>query len=122
MYLEQIQAAPALRMELLPAAVRVDGEYIPEMGGWSLPPEAFSDISLAVSVVVWWVFDVALFLLAVPFVPFLFRRGSGGGGGDRVDGTAARRPPERTCPECGFATRNPAFDHCPRDGTELRQR
>jgi hypothetical protein len=70
--------------------------------------------SLAVSVALWWVFDVALFFLAVPFVPFLFRRG-----GDDADD---RRPPERTCPECGFSTRTPGFEHCPRDGTELETR
>ncbi|MDH5019822.1 hypothetical protein [Halobacterium rubrum] len=71
-------------------------------------------VSLAVSIVLWQVFDVALFLLAVPFVPFLFRRA----GGDSED-AASRRPTERTCPECGFSTRNPEFAHCPRDGTEL---
>jgi len=64
--------------------------------------------SLAVSVVVWQVFDVALFFLAVPFVPFLFR-----GRGDR--------PPVRECPECGFRTRDDGFDFCPRDGTELER-
>lgn len=68
-------------------------------------------VSLAVSVVLWWVFDVALFLLAVPFVPFLFRR----------RGADDDRPPVRTCPECGFSTRNPSFEHCPRDGTRLRR-
>ena len=65
--------------------------------------------SLVGSVVLWQVFDIALFLLAVPFVPFLFRDG----------GSTARRPPARTCPECGFSTRNAEFEHCPRDGTNL---
>jgi hypothetical protein len=73
-------------------------------------------VSLAVSVVLWQVFDVALFLLAVPFVPFLFGRG----GDDRGD-DASRHPTERTCPECGFSTRNPEFEHCPRDGAELER-
>ncbi|SEW30168.1 hypothetical protein [Halobacterium jilantaiense] len=68
-------------------------------------------VSLAVSAVLWWYFDVALFLLAVPFVPFLFR--SRGGDDDR--------PSVRSCPECGFRTRNPSFEHCPRDGTRLRE-
>jgi len=68
-------------------------------------------LSLAASLVIWWVFDVGLFFLAVPFVPFLFRRR---GGDDAVD-----RPPVRTCPECGFSTRDPSFDYCPRDGAEL---
>lgn len=66
-------------------------------------------VSLAASVAIWWVFDVALFFLAVPFVPFLFR--------SRSDDD---RPPVRTCPECGFSTRTPSFQHCPRDGTRLR--
>lgn len=67
-------------------------------------------VSLAVSFVVWRVFDVAVFFLAVPFVPFLFRR--------RVD-DGDDRPAVRTCPECGFSTRNQSFEHCPRDGTRL---
>jgi len=71
-------------------------------------------VSLAVSVALWWYFDVALFFLAVPFVPFLFRRT-----GDRDDN---RRPPERRCPECGFRTRDTSFSYCPRDGTELETR
>jgi hypothetical protein len=66
-------------------------------------------LSLVASAVLWWYFDVALFFLAVPFVPFLFR---GRGGSDD-------RPPVRTCPECGFGTRDPSFEHCPRDGTAL---
>ncbi|MFC3476906.1 hypothetical protein [Halobacterium litoreum] len=64
--------------------------------------------SLAVSVVLWQVFDVALFFLAVPFVPFLFR--------SRDD-----RPSVRECPACGFRTRDAGFDYCPRDGTELER-
>jgi hypothetical protein len=68
-------------------------------------------VSLAASVAIWWFFDVALFLLAVPFVPFLFR--SRGGADDR--------PSVRTCPECGFSTRNQSFEHCPRDGTKLQR-
>jgi hypothetical protein len=68
--------------------------------------------SLAVSVVLWQVFDVALFFLAIPFVPFLFRSRDGDGG----------EPPVRECPECGFRTRDNGFTYCPRDGTELRER
>ncbi|MFB6071586.1 MAG: hypothetical protein ABEJ88_01310 [Halobacterium sp.] len=66
--------------------------------------------SLAVSFVLWQVFGVPLFFLAVPFVPFLFRK--------RSD----QRPPVRECSECGFRTRDPDFEYCPRDGTELETR
>ncbi|WP_435064735.1 hypothetical protein [Halobaculum sp. EA56] len=69
--------------------------------------------SLAVSVAAWVYFDTLLVFLVVPFVPLLFR-GLTGGDGDR--------PPERTCPECGFTTRSPEANFCPRDGTELRER
>ena len=67
-------------------------------------------LSLLLSVVVWYVFDVALFFLAVPFVPFLFRSR-----GDRSE------PPVWTCSQCGFRTRDPDFDFCPRDGTRLER-
>ena len=70
-------------------------------------------LSLLVSVVVWYVFDVALFFLAVPFVPFLFRSRS-----DRSDNT---EPTTWACPQCGFRTRDPDFDYCPRDGTRLER-
>lgn len=63
--------------------------------------------SLAVSIVLWIVFDVPAFLVVVPFVPFLFRRGE-------------RRPP-RECPVCGFRTRDEAFEYCPRDGHRLEE-
>ena len=61
--------------------------------------------SLAVSLVLWVVFGVPAFLVVVPFVPFLFRRGD--------------QPPVRGCPVCGYRTRDPGFDHCPRDGHRL---
>ena len=60
--------------------------------------------SVAVSIAVWVVFDVAAFFLIVPFVPILARR--------------ARRP-VRECPRCGFRTRDPRDEYCPRDGSEL---
>ncbi|MDL0122362.1 MULTISPECIES: hypothetical protein [Halobacterium] len=65
--------------------------------------------SLAVSVVAWQVFDLPVFVLAVPFVPFLFRRRRG----------ERSSPRTRRCPECGFTTRTPSVTHCPHDGTEL---
>lgn len=64
--------------------------------------------SIALSVVLWRVFDTLVFLLFVPFVPFLLR-----GRGGRPE------PARRRCPTCGFQTRDPAFEFCPRDGTEL---
>ncbi len=67
--------------------------------------------SLAVSVVAWVVFDVALLFLAVPLVPLLFRRR-----GDDDE------PPVYECSTCGFRTRDPEFDYCPRDGTRLEER
>lgn len=63
--------------------------------------------SLLISVVAWVVFDFPFLFLFVPFVPFLIRRGGTG------------TPPPRRCPECGFSTRNPEFDYCPRDGARL---
>jgi len=67
--------------------------------------------SLAVSVVAWVVFDVALLFLAVPLVPLLFRRR-----GDDAEPTVYE------CPDCGFRTREPEFSYCPRDGTLLEER
>ncbi|MXR19427.1 hypothetical protein [Halobacterium bonnevillei] len=67
--------------------------------------------SLLVSVVVWKVFGVGLFFLAVPFVPLLFRERS-----------SDSEPTVHECPECGFRTRTPDFEYCPRDGTRLRRR
>lgn len=66
-------------------------------------------VSLGVSVAAWVYFDTLLVFLLVPFVPFLFRRSS-------------NRSPERRCRVCGFASRNPDYEHCPRDGTRLTER
>jgi hypothetical protein len=63
--------------------------------------------SLALSVVLWVVFGVPAFLAVVPFVPFVFRRGD--------------CSPVRECPVCGFRTRDPEFEHCPRDGHRLER-
>jgi len=68
-------------------------------------------VSLAVSVVAWVVFDVAVFFLAVPLLPLLFRqRGSD------------NEPAVYECPDCDFRTRDPEFAYCPRDGSPLRER
>lgn len=67
-------------------------------------------LSLLLSFVLWQVFDIALFFLAVPFVPFLFRSSR-----DRSE------PETWVCRECGFHTRDPEFDYCPRDGTRLER-
>jgi len=65
-------------------------------------------LSLLISVAAWQVFDFPFFFLFIPFVPFLFRRG-----------TSSTTPERRRCPECGFTTRDPNFEFCPRDGTRL---
>lgn len=66
--------------------------------------------SVLVSVAAWYYFDTVLLFLLVPFVPFLLRRGTGNVG---------ERPPVRECPTCGFTTRDPEFEYCPRDGRRL---
>ena len=69
-------------------------------------------VSLAVSVVLYLYTGWLLFFLFVPFVPFLFRFGGGGA-------TPVERPPAKECPRCGFRTRTPEYEHCPRDGARL---
>jgi len=66
-------------------------------------------VSVLASVALWWYFDTFAFLLFLPFVPFLFRSGR-----DEV-------PEPRECPDCGFRSRNDAYDYCPRDGTRLER-
>lgn len=65
-------------------------------------------VSLLVTAAAWYYFDSLFVFLFVPFVPFLFRRF----GRDE-------HPPVRECPDCGFRTRDPSFEHCPRDGARL---
>ncbi|GAB3326578.1 hypothetical protein [Haloplanus salinarum] len=64
--------------------------------------------SLALSVAAWYYFETLLVFLLLPFVPVLLR------GSDD--------PPADECPACGFVTRDPAVDYCPRDGTRLEPR
>lgn len=65
-------------------------------------------VSVLISVAAYVYFDALFLFLFVPFVPLLLgRRGKG------------ERPPARTCPACGFRTRDPSFEYCPRDGTAL---
>ena len=71
-------------------------------------------VSLALSILLWMVFDTLLLFLFVPFVPFLFR------GFGTSDGRE-REPAVRACPQCGFSTRNDEYDYCPRDGHRLEQ-
>ena len=61
--------------------------------------------SVAVSVVAWVHFGVPVFLVVLPFVPFLFR--------------SRDRPPVRECPRCEFRTRDESYEFCPRDGERL---
>ncbi|MFB6125280.1 MAG: hypothetical protein ABEJ59_04915 [Halanaeroarchaeum sp.] len=62
--------------------------------------------SLALSALLWKAFGTPFVFLFVPIVPFLF-------------GRSANRPPARTCPECGFETRDSDVAYCPYDGTPL---
>lgn len=66
--------------------------------------------SLVVSAAVWYYYGTFLLFLFVPFVPLLLRGRDGNS-----------RPPEvvRTCPSCGFETRDPRYEFCPVDGTRL---
>ncbi|MFB6309360.1 MAG: hypothetical protein ABEH35_08530 [Haloarculaceae archaeon] len=64
--------------------------------------------SLLVSVVLWWQFDTLAVFLFVPFVPFLLR------GREEEQADAVRE-----CPDCGFRTRDDAYEYCPRDGSRL---
>lgn len=68
-------------------------------------------VSLLVSVAAWHYFDTLFAFLFLPFVPLLWRS-------SRDDDA----PPVRECPACGFATRDPSFAYCPRDGTPLDRR
>jgi hypothetical protein len=63
-------------------------------------------VSVAVSVAAWYYFDTLVAFLLVPFVPVLLGRGD--------DAT-----PRRTCSACGFTSRDPSVEYCPRDGTRL---
>ena len=69
-------------------------------------------LSLLASAAAWFYFDSLLLFLVVPFVPLLLRR--------RAGGTEAV-PGRRRCPVCGFETRDPEFEFCPRDGTALER-
>lgn len=62
--------------------------------------------SVAVSVAAWYYLDTLVAFLLLPFVPILFSRG---------DDDA----PRRDCPVCGFTSRDPSVEYCPRDGTRL---
>jgi hypothetical protein len=62
-------------------------------------------VSVAVSVVAWVYFDLPVFLVVLPLVPFLLR--------------STDRQPVRECPRCGFRTRDENYEYCPRDGERL---
>jgi len=64
-------------------------------------------VSLLVSALAWVYLDTLLLFLVVPFVPFLFRRGT------------TEQPQVRECPVCDYRTRDPSHDYCPRDGHTL---
>lgn len=65
--------------------------------------------SVLLSVALWWYFDTFVFFLFLPFIPFLFRR-------------SEQEPPDvRSCPACGFQTRDESYEYCPRDGSRLER-
>lgn len=67
-------------------------------------------LSLLVSFLVYHYTNSLLLFLFVPFVPFLFRRGS----------TESReQPPVKECPRCDFHTTGREYEYCPRDGSRL---
>lgn len=86
------------------------------VGSRTLTALAGIALSLAISAVVWLAFDAPFLFFLVPFVPFLFSHRGGDGG------SARESPPVRECPACGFRTRDPRFEYCPRDGTPLERR
>jgi hypothetical protein len=69
--------------------------------------------SLAVSVAVWMYTGSLLLFVFVPFIPFLLSSSLRRDAGDHRPGKA--------CPQCGFRTRDPEFDYCPRDGRRLEE-
>lgn len=73
-------------------------------------------VGLAVSVAAWIYFDTLALFVFLPFVPFLFGSRSGTSG---ARGARKSAPPVRRCRTCGFETRNPEFEYCPRDGGRL---
>ncbi len=70
-------------------------------------------VSLGISIGLYWLTDSLLVFIFLPFVPFLFSRGTADG--------AAQEPTTYECPACHFRTQDQEFDYCPRDGTRLRQ-
>lgn len=66
-------------------------------------------LSVLVSAAVWYLFDFAFLFVFLPFVPFLFLRGTG------------TERPVRVCPTCGFRSADPEVAFCPRDGTKLEK-
>lgn len=69
--------------------------------------------SLAITVGIYLYTGWLFVFLVVPFVPILFSR-------SRTE-PSIDRPPVNACPQCGFRTRDPEFEYCPRDGRRLRE-
>lgn len=73
-------------------------------------------VGLAVSAAAWIYFDTLALFVFLPFVPFLFAPRSRTSGARGVEESGS---PVRRCRTCGFETRNPEFEYCPRDGGRL---
>jgi hypothetical protein len=67
-------------------------------------------LSIVVSLIVWLYSGIPFLFFLVPFIPFLFRRGT------------ERQPSARECPVCDFQTRDQSYEYCPRDGHRLAER
>jgi hypothetical protein len=71
-------------------------------------------VSLAVSAAIYLYTGSLLLFVLVPFIPFLFARST--------DGEADEPSPTvKECRDCGFRTRDPGFEYCPRDGRRLEE-
>lgn len=71
--------------------------------------------SIALSALLYVYTGSLLFFLLVPFIPFVFAARDGADGGTEP-------PPVSVCSRCDFATTNPQFEYCPRDGSRLYER
>ena len=68
--------------------------------------------SIGLSVLLYIYTGSMLFFLFLPFIPFFFVNRN------REDAHTAKST-TKECSRCGFTTRQPEFEYCPRDGSRL---